>query len=117
MADPTWRKGTDDDTEIEMRPVRTGAVPAALKGLDELLKAQPQGAGAKRLFGQVRGALAGWWNLVDQQQWEEVSHQVGGVLQTVIESAEDAGHVDDLPLLDELQQRLVALQDAAAAAR
>jgi hypothetical protein len=38
------------------------------------------------------------------------------MLATVIESGENAGHIDDLQLLDELQQRLGALHAAVAAA-
>jgi hypothetical protein len=87
-----------------------------LTALDGFLKAQPQGQGAKQLFRNVRVASAGWWKLVDHQDWSELDGQVAAVLATVIDSGENARHIDDLQLLDELQQRLGALHAAVAAA-
>jgi hypothetical protein len=116
MADPTSGKRAKD-SDIEMGAVRTaGAVASALTALDGFLKAQPQGQGAKQLFRNVRAASAGWWKLVDRQDWGELDRQVAAMLATVIDSGENAGHIDDLQLLDELQQRLGALHAAVAAA-
>jgi hypothetical protein len=116
MADPTSGKRAKD-SDIEMGAVGTaGAVASALTALDGFLKAQLQGQGAKQLFRNVRAASAGWWKLVDRQDWGELDRQVAAMLATVIDSGENAGHIDDLQLLDELQQRLGTLHAAVAAA-
>ena len=116
MADRTSGKRAKD-SEIEMGPVGTaGAVASALKTLDVSLKAQPQGQGAKQLFNNVRAASAGWWKLVDSQDWASLDGQVAAMLARVIEAGEDAGPVADFELLDDLQRRLSALHAAVAAA-
>jgi hypothetical protein len=51
-----------------------------------------------------------------RQDWGELDRLVAAMLATVIDSGENAGHIDDLRLLDELQQRLGALHAAVAAA-
>ena len=69
MADRTSGKRAKD-SEIEVGSVGTAsAVASALKALDVFLKAQPQGRGAKQLFNNVRAASAGWWKLLDSQDW------------------------------------------------
>ena len=51
------------------------------------------------------------------QQADELSLQVGKVLESISKSAENAGLVADLMLVGELQQRLLTLQAAVKVTR
>ena len=68
------------------------------------------------LFTHIRNAWATVRDLVVQQKWDELHGVVEALLEDVAESLEGANKVDDLQLLDQLRQRLEALQAAVKVA-
>jgi hypothetical protein len=125
MADPTWRSGRhrkdkDEDTEISLGPIgesaeaRTALVESALLELEKSVKAKPAGLPAQQLFNLVRGALASWRARVNEQRWDDLTQEIGAMLQDVDTSMANPKYMADMSLLLELRERLVALQSALA---
>ena len=106
-----------DDTESEMQPLGTArTAPAALEELKNFVAAaKPQGKSAKALFSRMKKNAEAWRSVMDNQQWQQLSEAVGRELKSMRKS-EDAGAVDDAPLLIKLDGYLDTLQKAAKAA-
>ena len=108
-----------DDSEVELNALGTERpVPKELSKLAAFVKkAQPKGPAPEQLFADLSEALDDWRELAVGQQADELSLQVGKVLESISKSAENAGLVADLMLVGELQQRLLTLQAAVKVTR
>ena len=128
MADPRGLfggsgKDNEDDKDIPLKPMgesapaSTASVESALTAVVGSLKAAPKGVAARTLFQQVRDALAKWRTLVNEQRWDELAQAIRDMLKNVDATTANIGHMADLPLVGTLQERLLALQGAAAKAQ